>query len=80
MTRIVLNIEDSRLVPSLKQILGAIKGVTIDYVETIPKSDPSLFSEEDFFANIDDAKREIDEGLGHSFDNVDELDKYIRSL
>ena len=30
MTQIALNIEDASLVPSLKQILGAIKGVTID--------------------------------------------------
>ena len=30
MTQIILNIEDASLVPSLKQILGAIKGVTID--------------------------------------------------
>ena len=30
MTQIVLNIEDASLVPSLKKILGAIKGVTID--------------------------------------------------
>lgn len=30
MTQIVLNIEDASLLPSLKKILGAIKGVTID--------------------------------------------------
>ena len=30
MTQIVLNIEDASLVPSLKKILGAINGVTID--------------------------------------------------
>jgi len=29
MTQIVLNIDDASLVSSLKQILGAIKGVTI---------------------------------------------------
>ena len=29
MTQIVLNVEDASLLPSLKQILGAIKGVTI---------------------------------------------------
>ena len=29
MTQIVLNVEDVSLLPSLKQILGAIKGVTI---------------------------------------------------
>ena len=30
MTQIILNVEDVNLVPGLKQILGAIKGVTID--------------------------------------------------
>ena len=34
MTQIVLNIEDASLVPSLKKILGAIKGVTIDKMIT----------------------------------------------
>ena len=34
MTQIVLNIEDASLAPSLKQILGAIKGVTIDRLVT----------------------------------------------
>ena len=29
MTQIVLNVEDASLIPSLKKILGAIKGVTI---------------------------------------------------
>ena len=34
MTQIVLNIEDASLIPSLKKILGAIKGVTIDKMMT----------------------------------------------
>ena len=34
MTQIVLNIEDVSLLPSLKKILGAIKGVTIDRMVT----------------------------------------------
>lgn len=34
MTQIVLNIEDVSLLPSLKKILGAIKGVTIDRMAT----------------------------------------------
>jgi hypothetical protein len=41
MTQIVLNIEDASLVPSLKQILGAIKGVTIDKLVTT-KSDVEI--------------------------------------
>ena len=34
MTQIVLNVEDASLLPSLKQILGAIKGVTIKGLNT----------------------------------------------
>ena len=37
MTQIVLNIEDASLIPSLKQILGAIKGVTIGKLVTSSK-------------------------------------------
>ena len=50
MTQIVLNIEDASLIPSLKKILGAIKGVTIskpkkvsfrvDPYEISPSGDP----------------------------------------
>ena len=36
MTQIILNVEDASLIPSLKQILGAIKGVTIDNLVTSP--------------------------------------------
>ena len=37
MTQIVLNIEDASLIPSLKKILGAIKGVTIGKLVTSSK-------------------------------------------
>lgn len=37
MTQIVLNVEDASLIPSLKKILGAIKGVTIDRLVTPSK-------------------------------------------
>ena len=39
MTQIVLNIEDVSLLPSLKKILGAIKGVTIDRMVTSSTDD-----------------------------------------
>ena len=44
------------------------------------KEDPTLMSKEEFFANIDEAKNEIANGKGKTFDNVEELDRYIRSL
>lgn len=57
MTQIVLNIDDASLVSSLKQILGAIKGVTIVNPLKKKKDDPTTFSEEEFFARIDEAKK-----------------------
>ena len=44
------------------------------------KEDPTFMSKEEFFAQIDEAEREIAEGKGKSFANVEELDRYIRSL
>lgn len=40
------------------------------------KEDPTLFTEKEFFARIDKAKQQP----GKQFANVEELDKYIRSL
>ena len=40
------------------------------------KQDPTLMSKEEFFAKIERAEKQP----GKSFANVDELDKYIRSL
>lgn len=48
MTQIVLNIEDTSLLPSLKQILAAIKGVTIDKL-IVP--DTEVEAEKEFISN-----------------------------
>ena len=40
------------------------------------KADPTLMTEEEFFAKIDRAEQQT----GKSFASVEELDKYIRSL
>ena len=37
-------------------------------------------TKEEFFQMIDEAKQEINEGKGHRFASVEELDRYIRSL
>ncbi|MBO7464296.1 MAG: hypothetical protein J6T56_00395 [Bacteroidales bacterium] len=39
-------------------------------------NDPSLMTEDEFFARIDEARKQP----GKQFNNVNELDKYIRSL
>lgn len=42
--------------------------------------DPTLMSKEEFFARVDEARREYDEGKYHTFDSIEDLDRYIRSL
>lgn len=44
------------------------------------KEDATLMSKEEFFKMLDDAEKEIADGKGHSFDSVEELDRYVRSL
>ena len=40
------------------------------------KNDPTLMTKEEFFAKIERAEKQS----GKSFDSVEEIDKYIRSL
>lgn len=79
MTQIVLNIEDASLVPSLKQILGAIKGVTIDKLVT----STSVVDEEKAFIEetITKGYREAQEGrfAGKNLSNLDALVEELRA-
>jgi hypothetical protein len=79
MTQIVLNIEDASLVPSLKQILGAIKGVTIDKLVT----STSVVDEEKAFieGTITRGYREAQEGrfAGKNLSNLDALVEELRA-
>ena len=44
------------------------------------KEDPTLMSKEEFFARIDEAKREIEEGKGITFDNLEDMNAWLNSL
>ena len=73
MTQIVLNVEDASLVPSLKQILGAIKGVTIDKLFA---HDSTVEAEKAFIKDtITRGHREAQEGrfAGKGLTNLDTL-------
>lgn len=79
MTQIVLNIEDASLVPSLKQILGAIKGVTIDKLVT---STSDVDEEKAFIeGTITRGYREAQEGrfAGKNLSNLDALVEELRA-
>lgn len=79
MTQIVLNIEDASLVPSLKQILGAIKGVTIDRLVT---SYTDIEAEKAFITDtITKGYREAQEGrfAGKGLSSLDALVEELRA-
>jgi len=79
MTQIVLNIEDANLVPSLKQILGAIKGVTIERFVTSPAD---LEAEKAFISEtITKGYREAQEGrfAGKGLSSLDALVEELRA-
>jgi hypothetical protein len=44
------------------------------------QEDPTLMSEEDFFARVDKAEQEITEGKGISFSNLDDMNAWLNSL
>ena len=79
MTQIVLNIEDASLVPSLKQIFAAIKGVTIDKLVT---HQSEAESEKTFIADtITRGFSEAKEGrfAGQNLTSLDALVKELKA-
>ncbi len=44
------------------------------------KEDPTLMTEEEFFARIDKAEEEIAEGKGITFTNKDDMNAWLNSL
>ena len=44
------------------------------------KHDATLFSEEDFFAKVDEAREEIKRGEGIKFTNREEMNAWLQSL
>lgn len=80
MTAIQLNAMNTELWQSIGAIADSeslMKRLT-KYVRKLvkEKNDPTEYSREEFFAMLDDAKK----GPSKRFDNVEELDQYIRSL
>ena len=66
--RDIAEIADSE--PLMKQLAKYLKKLTSK------KHDPTLMTKEEFFARVDEAKK----GPSKQFENIEELDKYIRSL
>ena len=53
------------------------------YVKRLAKEkadDPTLMTKEEFFARVDEARREYDEGKYRSFTSVEEMNDWLKSL
>jgi len=44
------------------------------------QADPTLLSEEEFFARVDEARGQIKQGKSISFSNPQEMNKWLNSL
>lgn len=44
------------------------------------QADPSLMTKDEFFARIDKAEKEIAEGKGTTFTNIDDMNAWLNSL
>ena len=44
------------------------------------EADPTLFTKEEFFRMVDEAKQDIANGKGRSFSNPDEMNAWLNSL
>lgn len=61
---------------------GLLKRV-VRYVKKLAKehqADPTLMSEEEFFAKLDRAERDIAAGKGTTFTDMDEMNAWLNSL
>ena len=79
MAQLILNIEDESLIPSLKQILGAIKGVTID---KFVADNIVAEKEKQFVTNtISQGYKQAQEGkfVGKELSSLDDLVKELRT-
>lgn len=46
---------------------------------TAKKDDPTLMTEKDFFARVDNAERQIAEGKGIQFTNLDDMNQWLET-
>jgi len=47
---------------------------------TLAESDPTLFSKEEYFRSLDQAERDIAEGKGKTFHNIEDMNNWLNEL
>lgn len=82
MTTIQLNAEILRNLGAIAEDESMLKRVA-KYLRKLvaeKQPDPTELTREEFFARIDKAEKEIAEGKGITFDNLDDMNKWLNAL
>ena len=82
MTAIQLNAEILRNLGAIAEDESMLKRVA-KYLRKLvaeKQPDPTELTREEFFARIDKAEKEIAEGKGITFDNLDDMNKWLNAL
>ena len=82
MTSVQLNAEILRNLGAIAEDEGMLKRVA-KYLRKLvaeKEADPTLYTKEEFFRMVDEAKQDIEDGKGRSFSNADEMNAWLNSL
>jgi len=82
MTVVQLNAEILRNLGTLAEDESMLKRVA-KYLRKLvaeKEADPTLYTKEEFFRMVDEAKQDIADGKGRSFSNPDEMNAWLKSL
>lgn len=82
MTTIQLNAEILRNLGAIAEDESMLKRVAKYLRKLVAEKqlDPTELTREEFFARIDKAEKEIAEGKGITFDNLDDMNKWLNAL
>ena len=82
MTVVQLNAEILRNLGTLAEDESMLKRIA-KYLRKLlaeKEADPTLYTKEEFFRMVDEAKQDIADGKGRSFSNPDEMNAWLKSL
>ena len=82
MTVVQLNAEILRNLGTLAEDESMLKRIA-KYLRKLvaeKEADPTLYTKEEFFRMVDEAKQDIADGKGRSFSNPDEMKAWLKSL
>ena len=82
MTAVQLNAEILRNLGALAEDESMLKRVAKYLRKLVAEKEaaPTLFTKEEFFRMVDEAKQDIADGKGRSFSNADEMNAWLNSL